>query len=77
MDDIEITQKIKNLTWNIDLEKGIIESDLVRYKIIKKKNYTDLKGVWFSPDVPTVATVINEIQRSAITAYEEALKNAR
>jgi len=75
MNDIELTEKIKNLKWKIDLDKGTCESEFVHYRIIKKKDYTDLKSVWISPDLPTVATVINDIQRGAVTALKEAMKN--
>jgi hypothetical protein len=73
MTDIEITEKIKNLKWDVDLEAGTVKSDLVHYRIVKKKNYTDLKGEWASTDMPLVATVINEIQRMAAEAYNKAV----
>ncbi|MDR1837618.1 MAG: hypothetical protein LBQ89_08175 [Treponema sp.] len=72
MNDIELTNLINNLEWKIDLEKGACESVLVRYRIIEKKGYIDLKSEWISPDMPTVATVINDIQRSAVTALKRA-----
>jgi len=74
MTDRELTQLIQNLKWKIDLDKGTCESDLVHYRIIKKKDYTDLKSVWISPDLPAVATVINEIQRGAVAALKEITK---
>ena len=69
MTDIELTAKIKNLEWHID--GNMLKSDLIHYKIIKKKEYTDLKSVWISPDMPTVTTVLNDIQRKAVKAYKE------
>jgi hypothetical protein len=72
MTDIELTAKIKNLKWHIDGD--MLKSDLIHYKIIKKKEYTDLKSVWISPDMPTVTTVLNDIQRKAVIAYKELTK---
>jgi hypothetical protein len=73
MDDIELTKKIKNLTWKIDLEKGTCESEFVHYQIIKNKDYTGLKSVWISPEIPPSVCAINEIQRSATSALKEKL----
>jgi hypothetical protein len=73
MTDIEITEKIKNLKWDIDLEAGTVKSDLVYYRIVKKEDYTDLKSEWVSPDMPLVASVINEIQIKAAGAYKKAI----
>jgi hypothetical protein len=76
MNDIELSQKIKNLKWKIDLKAGTCKSELVRYKIIYNREFIDLKSVWINPDIPPVAGVINTIQRSAVTAYQEAIKDA-
>jgi len=73
MNDIELTEKIKNLKWKIDLENGTCESELVHYKIIQKKNYTDLKMVWISHDFPAVTAVINEMQGYAVAAFRDAI----
>ena len=75
MNDIEITKLVNNLKWEIDLGNGTCKSELVHYRIIKKKGYIDLKAEWISPDMPTVVTVINDIQRGAVEAYNKALKN--
>jgi len=75
MDDIELTEKIRNLKWDVDLEKGTCYSELMRYRVVRKKDYTDLKSEWISPDIPAAVSVINEIQRGATAAVLEALKN--
>jgi hypothetical protein len=72
VDDIEITKIIENLKWDIDLVKGTIKSELIHYEIIERAGYTDLKAVWISPDMPTVTTVINNIQRQAAEEYKKA-----
>ena len=74
MNDIELTRLIKNLKWEIDLEKKTCKSELVHYRIIKKKKYVDLKSVWINPEIPPVMTVINEIQRGAVSALREAME---
>jgi len=68
MDDIELTAKIKNLRWDIDLLSKTCKSDLVHYEIIRGKDCIDLQMCWISPDVPASTVVINEIQRSATEA---------
>jgi len=75
MNDIELTKKIKELKWEINLKEKTCKSDLVHYRIIKKKNFINLKSEWIGPDMPTVTTVINDIQQKAVKAVKEALKN--
>ena len=72
MDDIELTKKIKNLQWVVDLEAGTVESELIHYRIVKKSDYVDLKSTWISSDLPTVMSVISEIQRKALAAFRKA-----
>jgi hypothetical protein len=76
MNDIELTKKIASLSWEVSIADKTVKSDLVHYKIIYGRKFTDLKSVWISPDIPPMPGVINAIQRSAIAAYQEAVKNA-
>jgi len=69
MTDIELTEKIKNLKWQMEGE--MLKSDLIHYEIIKGEGYIDLKAKWISPDMPTVPTVLNDIQRKAVEAYKQ------
>ena len=68
MDDIELTKKIKNLQWDIDLSSGTCKSELVRYEIKNKKDHIDLQMYWISPDIPASTAIIKKIQRSAVEA---------
>jgi hypothetical protein len=76
MTDIELTQKIASLKWEVDLSAGTVKSEMAHYRIFKKREFTDLRSAWISPDIPGVISVINQIQNSAAKAYEEAIKNA-
>jgi hypothetical protein len=68
MDDISLTEKIKNLQWDIDISANTCKSELVHYEIKDGKGRVDLQMYWISPDIPAVIAVINEIQRSAADA---------
>jgi len=68
MNDIELTEKIKNLWWEIDSSAKTCKSELVHYEIINGKGHIDLQMYWINPDIPPVISVINEIQRSATNA---------
>jgi hypothetical protein len=68
MDDIELTEKIKNLRWEIDPSAKTCKSELTHYEIIDKREYIDLQMYWIHPDIPPIMSVINEIQRSAVEA---------
>jgi len=69
MTDIELTEKIKNLKWQID--DGVLKCDLVHYEIIKKKGYVDLKAKWISPDMPAICPELYYIYRKAGEAYKQ------
>jgi hypothetical protein len=69
MNDIEITQKIRNLKWTVDINGGIVECELVRYKIVVHKNFIDFVSEWHSKDVPPIASVLNDINMQAKDAY--------
>jgi hypothetical protein len=75
MTDIELTEKIKNLRWDIDLSAKTCKSELVHYEIKKGKEYTDLQMYWIHPDIPPAMSAINEIQRSAADAVLESMNN--
>jgi len=74
MDNIELTKKIKNLQWDVDLSAGTCKSEIARYEIIKNKDGVDLQLYWISPDIPASTAVINEIQRKAATVVLQAMK---
>jgi hypothetical protein len=76
MTDIELTQEIDSLVWEVDLSAGTVKSDLVHYSIIKTKEYADLESIWIHPDVPAVISIINQLPDSAVNAYQAAEKKA-
>ena len=72
MNDIELTEKIKNLKWQIDLTAGTCRSEFAHYRIIKRTGYTDLQSEWINPDLPPVEAAVNKIQQGAADALKEA-----
>jgi hypothetical protein len=75
--DAELTGKIASLEWEVDLEAGTVKSDLLHYTIIPGDGYNDLKMTWASPDLPPVITVLDRIQRGAVSAFMKENKKRK
>jgi hypothetical protein len=74
MEDIELTKKIAALEWDIDLQAGTCNSELVHYRIVEGNGYNDLKSKWISSEIPGILSIINKINLSAACAFNEALR---
>lgn len=73
MDDIELTQKIKNAEWIVDFDGGTVQSEIAHYRIVPSADYVDLKGEWLLPELDPSPAILLGILRSTTAAYQEAV----
>jgi len=70
----ELTQMIKDLKWDIDLEKNTCKSKIVHYRIINNKKKIELETEWTTSDIPNIKKLEKDIRKIAIDAITESMR---
>jgi len=72
--DAELKQMIKDLTWDIDLNKDTCKSKIVHYRIINSKKKIEIESEWITPDIPNIKKIEKDIRKLAIDAITESMR---